>query len=188
MCTACVYGVCVRCVCTAFGFLPNPLDLLKFFSNPPDERVGLCVWRVNMVCEYGVCIRRVSIFFLKVSALYVTRNSLVRRKVWAPKCRPLRLPLAAHSRNYFSRESPFAGLSRVSSLGFLVFSISSLSSPDLDVSAPSFCSPLVTRCNKECSPLVVQGRENKECSLLVMRGRENKVLLPVEGSRETCPF
>jgi len=126
-----------------------------------------------MVCVYGVCVQRVNIFFLKLSALYVTGNSLVRRKVWAPKCRPPHLPLAAPSRSYFSRESPFAGPSRVSSLGFLVFSIFSLSSRDLDVSAPSFCSLLVTRCNKECSPLVVQGRENKECSLLVVRGREN---------------
>ena len=146
-----------------------------FFPNPPDELVG-------------VCVRRVCVFFLKVSALYVTGNSLVRGKVWAPKRRPPRLPLAAPSRSYFSRESPFAGPSRVSSLGFLVFSIFSLSSRDLDVSAPSFCSPLVTRCLKECSPLVMRGRENKECSPLVVRGRENKVLLPVEGSRETCPF
>jgi len=109
---------------------------------------------------------------LKVSALYVTGNSLVRRKVWAPKRRPPRVPLAVPSRSYFSRKSPFAGLSHVSSLGFLDFSIFSLSSRDLDVSAPSFCSPLVTRCNKECSLLVVRGRENKECSPLVMWGRE----------------
>jgi len=87
----------------------------------------------------------VSIFFLKVSALYVTGNSLVRRKVWAPKCRPPHLPLAAPSRSYFSRESPFAGPSCISSLGFLVFPIFSLSSRDLDVSAPSFCSSLVVR-------------------------------------------
>jgi len=49
-----VYGVCVRRVNTVFGFFPNPLDLLKFFSNPPDERVGVYVRRVNMACEYGV--------------------------------------------------------------------------------------------------------------------------------------
>jgi len=82
---------------------------------------GVCVWRVNTACQYGVSIRRVSIFFLKVSALYVTGNSLVRRKVWAPKRRPPCLPLAAPSRSYFSRESPFAGPSRVLSLGFLDF-------------------------------------------------------------------
>jgi len=46
--------VCVRHVCTAFGFFPNPLDLLKFFSNPSDERVGVCVQLVNMACEYSV--------------------------------------------------------------------------------------------------------------------------------------
>ena len=134
---------------------------------------------------YGVCVWHVNIFFLKVSALYVIGNSLVRRKVWAPKCQPPRLPLATPSGSYFSRESPFTGPFRVLSLSFLVFSIFSLFSGDLDVSAPSFCSPLITRCNKECLPLVVRGRKNKECSPLVMRGRENKVLLPVEGSRET---
>jgi len=47
-----VYGVCVQHVNTAFGFFPNPLDLLIFFSNPPDERVGVCMQRVNAVCEY----------------------------------------------------------------------------------------------------------------------------------------
>jgi len=130
-------GVCVRHVCvwrvnTVFDFFPNPLDSLKFISNPPDERVDVCVWRV-------------SIFFWKVSTLYVTGNSLVRRKVWAPKRRPPRLLLTVPSRSYFSRESPFAGPSRVSSLGFLGFSIFSLSSRDLDVSAPSFCSSLVVR-------------------------------------------
>jgi len=171
----CVYGVCVWRVNTVFDIFTNPLESLKFFPNPSDQLVGVCVWRVCF-------------FFLKVSALYVTGNSLVRRKVWAPKCWPPRLPLAAPSRSYFSRESPFAGPSRVSSHGFLIFSNFLLSSWDLDVSAPSFCSPLITQCNKECSPLVVQGREDKQCSLLVVRGRENKVLLPVEGSQETCPF
>jgi len=136
-------------------------------------------------CVYGVCVQRVNMFFLKVSALYVTGNSLVRCKVWAPKRQPLRLPLAVPSHSYFSHESPFAGPSCVSSLGFLIFSILSLSSWDFDVSAPYFWSPLVTWCNKECSPLVMQGRENKECSPLVMRGRENKVLIPVEGLQET---
>jgi len=65
--------------------------------------------------------------------------------VWAPKCQPPRLPLTIPSRSYFSRESPFAGPSRVSSLGFLVFSIFSLSSRDLYVSPPSFCLSLVVR-------------------------------------------
>jgi len=37
--TACEYGVRVRRVNTAFDFFPNPLDSLKFFSNPSDERV-----------------------------------------------------------------------------------------------------------------------------------------------------
>ena len=49
-----MFGVRIRRVNTAFGFFPNPLDLLKFFSNPPDERVGVCVRRVNKACEYGV--------------------------------------------------------------------------------------------------------------------------------------
>ena len=80
---------------------------------------------------------------MKVSALYVTGNSLVRRKVWAPKRRPPRLPLAAPSHSYFSCESRFTGPSRVSSFGFLVFPIFSLSSRDLDVSVPSFCWSLV---------------------------------------------
>jgi len=106
---------------------------------------GVYVWRVNTAFEYGVCVWRVSIFFLKVSALYVTGNSLVRHKVWAPKRRPPCLPLAVPSRSYFSRASPFAGPSRVSSLVFLISLIFSLSSQDLDVSAPLFCSSLVVR-------------------------------------------
>ena len=87
-----------------------------------------------------------------------------------PKTLALHLPLAAPSCSYFSRESLFAGLSRISSLGFLVFSIFSLSSCDPNVSASSFCSPLVIRCNKECSPLVVWCREIK----CVMRGKKIK--------------
>ena len=98
---------------------------------------------------------------MKVSARYVTGNSLVRLKVWAPKHWPPHLPLTTPSRSYFSCESPFTGPSHVISLGFLVFSIFSLFSRDLDVSAPSFCPPFITRCNKECSPLVVRGREIK---------------------------
>jgi len=50
----CVSGVCVQHVNTASDFFPNLLDSLKCFSNPPDERVGVCVWRVTTVCEYGV--------------------------------------------------------------------------------------------------------------------------------------
>jgi len=37
--TACEYGVGVQRVNMAFDFFPNPLDSLKFFSNPPDELV-----------------------------------------------------------------------------------------------------------------------------------------------------
>ena len=111
-----------------------------------------------------------SIFSLKVSTLYVTGNNLVKPTVWAPNHWPPRLPLTTPSRSYFSRESPFTGPSRILSLGFLVFSIFSLSSWDLDVSAPSFCPPFITRCNKECSPLLVRDREIK----CVVRGRKIK--------------
>ena len=100
----------------------------------------------------------------------MTGNSLVTLKVWAPKHWPLHLPLTTPSHSYFSRESPFTGLSCVLSLGFLVFLIFSLSSWDLEVSAPSFCPPFITQCNKECSPLVVQGRKIK----CVVRGRKIK--------------
>jgi len=31
---------------TAFDFFPNPLDSLKFFPNPPNELVGVCVRRM----------------------------------------------------------------------------------------------------------------------------------------------
>jgi len=31
---------------TAFDFFPNPLDSLKFFPNPPNELVSMCVRRV----------------------------------------------------------------------------------------------------------------------------------------------
>ena len=62
-----------------------------------------------------------------------------------PETLALHLPLATPSCSYFSRESPFAGPSCVSSLAFLIFSIFSLSSQDLDVFVPSFCSSLVVR-------------------------------------------
>jgi len=35
-----------------FDFCPNPLDSLKFFSNLPDELVGVCVQRVNTVFDF----------------------------------------------------------------------------------------------------------------------------------------
>ena len=125
-----------------------------------------------------------SIFSLKVSTLYVTGNSLVRLKVWAPKHWPSHLPLTTPSRSYFSRESPFTGPSRVSSLGFLVFSIFSLSSRYLGVSAPSFCLPFITRCNKECSPLVVRGRKIKNARRWPYRAEKIKCCYQLRGSEK----
>jgi len=38
--------MCVRRLNTAFDFFPNPFDSHKFFPNPPDELVRVCVQHV----------------------------------------------------------------------------------------------------------------------------------------------
>ena len=66
----------------------------------------------------------------------------------------------------------------------LVFSIFSLSSRDLDVSAPSFYSPLVTWCNKECSLLVVRGREIKNARRWSCGAEKIKCCYQLRGSEK----
>jgi len=94
---------------------------------------GMCVRRVNTACEYGVCVQRVKQRSISSRIRSIRSNSSRISPMNGLACvYGVGVSLATPSCSYFSRESPFAGPSRVLSLGFLVFSIFSFSSRDLE--------------------------------------------------------